>query len=112
MNLQYWRQPQKISRRVAREVLELSEYDLEIHHIKGKANRRADTLSRRPDYDQGEHDNKGVTVLPKELFIHTATVSATNSSDVTHVINPEEVELSQPYYVQIEDILQAWVDPH
>ena len=63
MNLQYWRQPQKISRRVAREVLELAEYDLEIHHIKGKANGRADALSRRPDYDQGERDNKGVTVL-------------------------------------------------
>src|SRR6266702_1129825 len=27
LNLQYWRSPQKISRRVAREVLELSEYD-------------------------------------------------------------------------------------
>src|SRR5258707_15741731 len=72
MNLQYWRQPQKISRRVAREVLELSEYDLEIHHIKGKANRRADALSRRPDYDQGERNNKGVTILPKELFIRMA----------------------------------------
>ena len=38
MNLQYWRQPQKISQRVAQEVLELAEYNLEIHHIKGKAN--------------------------------------------------------------------------
>ena len=45
MNLQYWRQPHKISRRVAREVLTLSEYDIEIHHIKGKANGRADALS-------------------------------------------------------------------
>ena len=46
MNLQYWQQPQKISRRVAREVLTLSEYDIEIHHIKGKANGRVDALSR------------------------------------------------------------------
>ena len=45
MNLRYWRDPQKISRRVAREVLELSEYDLEIHHIKGTSNGRADALS-------------------------------------------------------------------
>src|ERR1700744_989064 len=45
MNLQYWRQPQKISRRVAREVLVLSEYDVEIHHIQGKKNGRADALS-------------------------------------------------------------------
>ncbi len=112
MNLQYWRQPQKISRRVAREVLELSEYDLEIHHIKGKANGRADALSRQLDYDQGEHDNKGVTVLPKELFIRTAMVSATNDNNPTHVINPEEAELTQPYYAQNEDTLRGWVDPH
>ncbi len=46
LNLQYWQSPQKISRRVAREVLELSEYDFEIRHIPGKQNGRADTLSR------------------------------------------------------------------
>jgi len=33
LNLQYWRLPQRISRRVAREVLELSEYDFEIRHL-------------------------------------------------------------------------------
>ena len=69
MNLQYWRQPQKISRRVAREVLTLSEYDIEIHHIKGKANGHADALSRRPDYDTGENDNQSVTVLPNHVFV-------------------------------------------
>ena len=46
MNLQYWRDPQKISRRVARKVLELADYDIEIHHLKGSANGRADALSR------------------------------------------------------------------
>ena len=45
LNLQYWRDIQKISRRVAREVLELANYDYEIHHLKGKENRRADALS-------------------------------------------------------------------
>ena len=64
MNLKYWRDPQKISRCVAREVLELSEYDIEIHHIKGTSNGQADALSRRPDYSQGENDNKDVIVLP------------------------------------------------
>ncbi len=46
LNLQYWWSPQKISQRVAREVLELSEYDFEIRHIPGKQNGRADALSR------------------------------------------------------------------
>ena len=46
LNLQYWRIPQRISRRVAREVLELSEYNFEIRHIPGKQNGQADALSR------------------------------------------------------------------
>ncbi len=46
LNLQYWKTPQWISRRVAREVLELSKYDFEIRHIPGKQNGRADALSR------------------------------------------------------------------
>ncbi len=46
LNLQYWRLPQQISRRVAREVLELLEYDFEICHLPGRLNRRADALSR------------------------------------------------------------------
>jgi hypothetical protein len=44
-NLLYWKEPHKISRRVAREVLMLSEYNFEICHIKGTANGRADALS-------------------------------------------------------------------
>ena len=57
---------------MAREVLELSEYDLEIHHIKGTSNGCADALSRRPDYNQGEDDNKDVVVLPNHLFVHAS----------------------------------------
>jgi hypothetical protein len=70
-NLLYWKEPHKISRRVAREVLRLSEYNIEIRHIKGTANGRADALSRRPDYDQGTEDNTNVTVLPEHLFART-----------------------------------------
>jgi hypothetical protein len=57
-NLLYWKEPHKISWWVAREVLMLSEYNFEIRHIKGTANRRADALSRRPDYDQGQETTK------------------------------------------------------
>ena len=68
-NLTYWRQPQKISRHIARQVLELEEYNIKLQHVLGKNNGRADTLSRRPDYDQGTTDNKNVTILPDRLFI-------------------------------------------
>jgi hypothetical protein len=63
-NLLYWKEPHKISRCVAREVLCLSEYNIKICHIKGTANGCADALSRRPDYDQGAEDNTNVVVLP------------------------------------------------
>src|ERR1700761_8920509 len=90
MNLQYWRDPRKISRRVAREVLELADYDYEIHHLQGRSNGRADALSRRPDYDQGEGDNRDVVVLPEHVWARAGVL--TNDQD--------------------EEILQRWVDPH
>jgi hypothetical protein len=94
MNLQYWHDPQKISRRVAREFLELQEFPIKIHHIKGKTNGRANTLSRRPDYDQGEHDNANVTVLPDQLFIRSL------------------IEIGAEHDKQEEQILTKWIDAH
>jgi ribonuclease HI len=94
-NLLYWRQPQKISRRIAREVLELSEYDIELRHIPGNTNSRADMLSRRPDYDQGERDNENITVLPDHLFARALTT------------------LTTPLiYDQDLNTLRSWVNPH
>ena len=63
-NLQYWKEPQKINRRIAREVVELSEYTIKLKNIPGRENGRADMLSRQPDYDQGKKDNQDVVVLP------------------------------------------------
>jgi hypothetical protein len=92
-NLLYWKEPHKISRRVAREVLHLSKYNIEIRHIQGKSNGRADALSRRPDYDQGVEDNTNIVVLPKKLFVRAMTVAA-------------------PHHHQNEDVLKSWIDPH
>ena len=92
-NLTYWKDPQKLSRRIARERLDLMEFDFEIRHIPGKANSRADALSRRPDYDTGLHDNENVIVLPESVFVWAVTVAT-----------PEEG--------QDEEILKPWIDPH
>jgi hypothetical protein len=91
-NLLNWKEPHKISRRVAREVLMLSEYNFEIRHIKGTANRRADALSRHPNYDQGQDDNQDVTV-PEQVFVRA-------------------LEVINDYTKQDKDTLKAWVDPH
>jgi hypothetical protein len=92
-NLLYWKEPHKISRQVAREVLCLSEYNIEICHIKGMANGQADALSRRPDYDQGIDDNTNVVVLPEHMFARTiATI--------------------EQQYRQDEEHLKPWIDSH
>ena len=92
MNLQYWRDPQKISRWVAREVVELADYDIEIHHLKGKENGRANALSRQPDYDQGDQDNENIVVLPDYVFARTADLPQEDPQD--------------------KDVLCLWIDPH
>jgi len=110
LNLQYWRSPQKISRRVTREVLELSEYDFEIRHIAGKANGRVDALSRRPDYDQGEDNNRNVVVLPDKLFIRANTVET--APRLIQLLTKEDTCPEDPIYQQDENILKPWVDTH
>src|ERR1700744_885632 len=111
MNLQYWKQPHKINRRVAREVLTLSEYNIEIHHIQGKANGRADALSRCPDYDKGTKDNNNVIVLPDRLFIQKVTVDECMRTmrDYAAMIPQESITLQ--YNNQDEETLQAWIEP-
>jgi hypothetical protein len=92
-NLLYWKEPHKISRHVAREVLRLSDYNIEIRHIKGTANGRADALSRRPDYDQGVEDNANIVVLPERLFARAITTI-------------------KQQHRQDEERLKPWIDPH
>ena len=64
-----------------------------LQHIPGKANGRADALSRRPDYDQGTRDNENVTVLPDALFIQSLTIE-------------------EPLYEQKMSTIRKWTDAH
>ncbi len=110
LNLQYWRLPQRISRRVAREVLELSEYDFEICHLPGRLNRRADALSRRPGYNQGEDDNKDVVVLPDHVFARAGKIE--RAPPMRKIVSQEEMEPANPIYEQDEELLKPWIDAH
>ena len=74
-NLQYWKEARKISRSIACEFLDLSEYDFIIKHVPGVSNVRADALSRRADYTEGQEDNNNIVVLPKEVFFNQTTTS-------------------------------------
>ena len=63
-NLQYWKEPRKINRRVAREFQELLEYNFTLRHIPGMTNTRADALSRRTNNSKAKEDNDNIIVLP------------------------------------------------
>src|SRR6266702_594213 len=110
LNLLYWRLPQRISRRVAREVLELSEYDFEIRHLPGRLNGQADALSRRPGYNQGEDDNKNVVVLPNHVFVRANRTE--RAPPMRRIIAQEEMEPTDPVYKQDEELLKPWIDAH
>src|SRR6266702_4230528 len=110
LNLQYWRLPQRISRRVAREVLELSEYDFEIHHLPGQLNGQADALSRQPGYDQGEDDNKDIVVLPDRIFVRAGATE--RAPPMRRIVAQEEMEATNPVYAQDKGMLKPWVDAH
>jgi hypothetical protein len=67
-NLLYWKNPGEHNRRVARWHAELMEYNFKLVHLPRKRNGQADTLSRQPDHDTGEEDNKQLVVLPPRFF--------------------------------------------
>jgi len=110
LNLQYWKTPQQISQRVAREVLELSEYDFKIRHIPGKQNSHADALSRQPDYDTGDGDNANVVVLPEWVFARA--MNTEKAPPMRRIISQEEMEPQDPMYQQDKDLLRPWIDAH
>ena len=64
------------------------EYNFELRHITGKKNGRADALSRRPDYDTGDNDNKKLVVIPDKYFGKVKARVA--GSEWANLANPEE----------------------
>ena len=80
----------------------LSEYDLEIRHLKGSANGRADALSRRPDYNQGSTDNENVTVLPDDVFVR-ATITPNET-----IQDEEQAQKDQRHLVQTRSESGNW----
>jgi hypothetical protein len=73
-NLEYYRHPRHINRRVARYIPQLADYNFKLVHFPGTAN-KADTFSRQPDYDNGQEDNDNILVLPPHLFARALTLS-------------------------------------
>ena len=63
-NLEYFMKVQKLNQRQAKWVLYLSRFDFTLKYVLGSKMRKADSLSRRPDWEIGvERDNKNETLV-------------------------------------------------
>ena len=66
-NLEYFMKVQKLNRRQARWALYLSRFDFTLKHIPGSKMGKADSLSRRPDWEvEVEKDNEDETLVKPE----------------------------------------------
>ena len=66
-NLKYFMKAQKLNRRQARWALYLSRFNFTLKHVPGSKMGKADSLSRRPDWEIGvEKDNEDETLVKLE----------------------------------------------
>jgi len=66
-NLKYFMKMQKLNRRQARWALYLSRFNFMLKHVPGSKMGKADSLSRRPDWEVGvERDNEDKTLVKPE----------------------------------------------
>ena len=103
-NLEYYKEPHHINRRIARYVQQLADYNFILKHIPGEQN-KADALSRRPDYPKGANDNSDVTVLPPQLFAKTTTLACLFTRAATLSSIDERVRAHQ---LKQQDALLRW----
>ena len=66
-NLKYFLKAQKLNQRQARWALYLSRFDFVLKHVPGSKMGKADSLSKRPDWEIGvEKDNEDETLVKPE----------------------------------------------
>uniref|UniRef100_A0A0W0F6B5 Reverse transcriptase domain-containing protein n=2 Tax=Moniliophthora roreri TaxID=221103 RepID=A0A0W0F6B5_MONRR len=104
-NLTYFWTAQKLNRRQARWSLFLSEFDLGLVHVPGKAMMQADALSQRSnEQDDIDTDNEDIIVLPEWLFIKGIDLGM--KEDIEKRLGPDDFHKSA-----LEQLLHQGVPP-
>jgi hypothetical protein len=67
-NLQYFREPQKVTGRQARWIQFLQDFDYSLTHVPGHTNTIANLLSQRKDLNKGVNTKEPCILLPSSLF--------------------------------------------
>ncbi|SJL16681.1 uncharacterized protein ARMOST_20210 [Armillaria ostoyae] len=111
-NLQYFRKPQKLNRRQARWVTELAEYHFILKHKPGTANVKADLLSRRSDHDQGEDDNRDITVLSPAHFRAMLMPTTSETHERVKTITRQKELWDKGIATSLEHQRERWSPSH
>ena len=109
----YWKNPGDHNRRVGCWHTELMEYDFKLVHISGAKNGQGDALSRHPDYEKGDDNNKKLVVLPKHFFsqarlAETEWVDPNNPEEWQRFVNNED---NITNYQSVHDKVMTKQDP-
>jgi hypothetical protein len=96
-NLTFFRKPQNLNRRQARWIMDLQEYNFTIKHRPGKANTKADLLSRRAGFPKGQDDNEDVILL-KENHFRNIEIRLNKESREWLDLQSEIKKIHQQYY--------------
>ena len=96
-NLQYFRDPQKITGRQARWIEFLQDFDYTLEHIPESTNTMADLLLRRKDLNKGVDSNEPRVLLPDHLF------APTNSMEVHKVFLEDDPDLQRNILQTLHD---------
>jgi len=96
-NLQYFRDPCKITGRQARWIEFLQDFDYTLEHIPGSTNTVADLLSRRTDLNKGVDSNEPCILLPNHLF------APTNPTEIHKVFLEDDLDLRRNILQTLHD---------
>jgi len=75
-NLKYFIKAQKLNQRQARWALYLSRFDFTLKHISGSKMEKADSLSKRPDWEVGVEKNNKDEILVKPEWLKVRRTEA------------------------------------
>ena len=102
-NLTYFYQPQNLNHCQAHWLLDLSNFNLQLHHVPGKDLAGPDALSHHPNHSPADNiDNDNVTLLPHSLFIDPINFSCAgkiatfSDSDPIVLITLSTIEADMP----------------
>ena len=111
-NLTYFCEAQKLNRRQARWLLDLTDFDLKIIHIPGKLLAGPDALSCHSNLHSRESDNTKTILLPDSLFVnlidtvlhsHISSASTTNPLILQYLQSSLEPSLPAAFRSRLSD---------